>query len=100
MSKADEIIIDVFGNLQATTAGYYYTTLKEVIEYLEKNNLKHYIIFCQPIIENPIKKIATYYKIEYKATTMLPKDTLIVLADKEIIYPDFQKTIKLYRRRK
>lgn len=86
MSKADEIMIDIFGNIRAVTLGIYYDKLNELITSLEQKgtNVKDYMIFCQPRVEEAIKKIAKYFKIEYKSTILLPNDTLIVLALKKI----------------
>lgn len=88
---ADEIMLDMFGNIQLTTAGINYKCFKDLIKYLEKISPQHYIIFCQNHIEKEIKKIAKYYQIEYRATELLPQDILILIADKEEIYPGFKK---------
>ena len=86
MSEADEIMIDVFGNIRATTTGIYCDKLNELISSLEQksDNVTDYMIFYQPKVEEQIKKIAKYFKIEYKSTSLLQNDTLIVLARKEI----------------
>ena len=86
MSKADEIMVDVFGHIRATTTGIYYDKLNELITSLEQKgtDVKDYMIFCQCRVEEQIKKIAKYFKIEYKSTTLLPNDTLIVLTPKKI----------------
>ena len=91
MSKADEIMIDVFGHIRAVTTGIYYDKLNELITSLEKkgDDIKDYMIFCQSRVEEPIKKIAKYFKIEYKSTFLLPNDTLIVLARKEIFKTNY-----------
>ena len=91
MSEADEIMIDVFGNIRAATTGIYYDKLNELITSLEQKGIdvKDYMIFCQPRVEEPIKKIAKYFKIEYKSTFLLPNDTLIVLARKEIFKTNY-----------
>lgn len=91
MSKADEIMIDVFGHIRAVTTGIYYDKLNELITSLEKkgDDIKDYMIFCQPRVEEPIKKIAKYFKIEYKSTFLLPNDILIVLARKEIFKTNY-----------
>lgn len=91
MSKADEIMIDVFGNIRAATTGIYYDKLNELISSLEQkgDNVINYMIFCQPRVEEQIKKIAKYFKIEYKSTSLLPNDTLIVLARKEIFKTNY-----------
>ena len=87
MSKADEIMIDVFGHIRAVTTGIYYDKLNELISSLEQkgDNVIDYMIFCQPRVEEQIKKIAKYFKIEYRSTTLLPNDTLIVLAHKKVL---------------
>lgn len=94
MSKADEIMVDVFGYIRATTTGIYYDKLNELITSLEQKgtDVKDYMIFCQPRVEEPIKKIAKYFKIEYKSTFLLPNDTLIILAKKEIFKPSYKKS--------
>lgn len=86
MSKVDEIMIDVFGNIRAVTTGIYYDKLNELISSLEQkgDEVKEHMIFCQPRIEEAIEKIAKYFKIEYRSTTLLPNDTLIVLAHKKV----------------
>ena len=85
----DEIMIDLFGHIKTTTTGIYYDKLNELITSLESKgaNIKNYMIFCQPRIEEKISKIAKYFKINYKSTCMLPKNTLIILADKRIFKP-------------
>lgn len=91
MSKADEIMIDVFGHIRAVTTGIYYDKLNELISSLEQkgDNVIDYMIFCQPRVEEQIKKIAKYFKIEYKSTFLLPNDTLIILAKKEIFKENY-----------
>lgn len=91
MSKADEIMIDLFGNIKATTAGIYYKPLKDLIKYLEKISPQHYTIFCQPCIENSIKIIAEHFGIEYRVGKYFPKDTLAIIVDPERIYPTIKK---------
>lgn len=86
MSKADEIMINLFGNIKATTAGIYYKPLKDLIRYLEKISPQHYIIFCQPYVENSIKIIAEYFGIEYRVGKYFPEDTLAIIVDTERIY--------------
>lgn len=101
MSEADEIMIDVFGHIRATTTGIYYDKLNELITSLEQKgtDVKDYMIFCQYRVEEQIKKIAKYFKIEYKSTSLLPKDTLIVLAKKEIFKTNYNE-LRLDRRRR
>lgn len=93
MSKADEIMVDVFGHIRATTTGIYYDKLNELITSLEQKgaNVKEYMIFCQPRVEEQIKKIAKYFKIKYKSTCLLLNDTLIVLAKKEIFETNYNR---------
>ena len=101
MSEADEIMIDVFGHIRATTTGIYYDKLNELITSLEQKgtDVKDYMIFCQYRVEEQIKKIAKYFKIEYKSTSLLPEDTLIVLAKKKIFKTNY-KELRLDRRRR
>lgn len=101
MSEADEIMIDVFGHIRATTTGIYYDKLNELITSLEQKgtDVKDYMIFCQYRVEEQIKKIAKYFKIEYKSTSLLPEDTLIVLAKKEIFKTNYNE-LRLDRRRR
>lgn len=91
MSKTDEIMIDIFGNIRAVTTGIYYDKLNELISSLEQkgDNVINYMIFCQPRVEKQIEKIANYFKIEHKSTFLLPNDTLIVLARKEIFKTNY-----------
>ena len=94
MSKADEIMVNCFGRLEFTTAGMYYKQLKEIIEEIENRvafNIKDYMIFCSPIVEEYVKQIARYYKIECKTSLFLPEDTLIILADKDIFKPNYDE---------
>ena len=90
MSKADEIMIDLFGNIKATTAGIYYKPLKELIKYLEKISPQHYTLFYQPYIENSIKIIAEHFGIEYRVGKYFPEDILAIIVDTERIYPKIE----------
>jgi len=94
MSKADEIMINCLGRLEVTTTGIYYKQLKQLIDTIEKRNRKDYIIVCQPVIEEYVKQIGRYFKIEFKTSLFLPEDTLIVLADKNIFKPNYERMIK------
>lgn len=99
--SSDEIMINCFGRLEATTAGIYYQQIKELIETIENRhafNIKDYMIFCDPIVEEYAKQIAKYYKIEYKSSLFLPKDTVFILADKNIFKPNYE-TLEDYMRR-
>lgn len=89
--NTDKIMINVFGNLEATTANIYYKPLKQIIEYIEKINPQYYMIFCQPCIEKQVKEVAKYYKMEYEITNYLPKETLMIVADKEKTKPNYEK---------
>ena len=98
MSKADEIMVNCFGRLEVTTTGIYYKQLKELIETIENRqafNIKNYMIFCSLIIEEYAKQIGKYYKIECKTSLFLPEDTLIILADKDIFKPNYEKVKEL-----
>ena len=90
MSKADEIMIDLFGNIEATTAGIHYKPLKDLIKHLEKISPQHYTIFCQPYIENSIKIIAKHFNIEYRVGKYFPEDVLAIIVDTERIYPSIE----------
>lgn len=90
MSNANEIMIDLFGNIKATTAGIYYKPLKDLIKEIEKISPQHYTIFCQPYIENSIQIIAKYFGIEYRVSEYFPKDVLAIIVDKEKIYPSIK----------
>jgi len=100
MSKADEIMINCFGKLEVTTAGIYYEQLKRLIDEIENRqafNIKDYIIFCNPIVEEYAKEIAKYYEIKSKVTLFLPDDTLFVLAYGKTVEPQYEKIIKELR---
>jgi len=82
MCKVENIMINLFGKIEATTAGIYYKPLKQIIEYIDKINPQHYKIYCQYKIVNEIKKIAEYYKMEYKCSDYLPKNVVACVVDK------------------
>ena len=96
MSKADEIMKRLFPNIETTTINIYEKQLKKLIECLEDNktDIEKYMIYYKPILESGIKIIAEHYKVDRKATTLLPEDTVIILAYKDAFKPNYEEALK------
>lgn len=90
MNDVNRIMIDLFGQIEVTTAGTYYKPITDLIKNLQKISPQHYILFCQPYAESIIKKLADYFKIEYRVGKFLPKDIMAIIVDTDKIYPKIE----------